>query len=314
MLLSAAPLFEDVAQGPDGGVAYWVTTIDDVRIRFACWAPGNAKGTVLIFPGRSEYIEKYGPVAVDIGERGYSTLVIDWRGQGLADRLIDETRIGHVEEFIDYQKDVSALMLSAQALDLPRPYYLLSHSMGGSIGLRAVMEGLDVQAAIFASPMWGIQMDQATHLVARVLSWSSRLIDQHHRLTPMTGMGLDAYPLVEPFENNKLTTDREMYALMASQLTAHPELALGGPSLGWLHEALKETKILTSRTSPNLPCLTWVGSDDRVVDLTSIYNRMSTWPGGTLDVFEGKEHEVLMHNSAMRNRLFDDAVKFFSDH
>lgn len=57
MQLSAAPLFEDIAQGPDGGAAYWVTIADGVRLRVARWIPGNANGTVMIFPGRSEYIE-----------------------------------------------------------------------------------------------------------------------------------------------------------------------------------------------------------------------------------------------------------------
>jgi len=50
------------------------------------WTGQHVKGTVLLFPGRTEYIEKYGPAAADFLARGFATVVIDWRGQGLADR------------------------------------------------------------------------------------------------------------------------------------------------------------------------------------------------------------------------------------
>jgi lysophospholipase len=57
--MTDAPLYNDLAQGPEGGRAYWVTTSDAVRLRMAVWPKGE-KGTILLFPGRSEYIEKYG--------------------------------------------------------------------------------------------------------------------------------------------------------------------------------------------------------------------------------------------------------------
>ena len=38
-----------------------------------------------------------------------------------------------------------------------RPLHLLAHSMGGCIGLRAVIEGMPVAACVFTGPMWGIK-------------------------------------------------------------------------------------------------------------------------------------------------------------
>ncbi len=79
----------------------------------SAWATGpqrTAKGTVLLFPGRTEYIEKYGRAARDLYQRGFATLTVDWRGQGLADRMLEDARIGHVHYFTDYQKDVAAMI------------------------------------------------------------------------------------------------------------------------------------------------------------------------------------------------------------
>ena len=68
-----APLFEDVAQGPPNGRAYWLDGSDGVRIRMGHWPKRGrrkVRGTVLLFPGRTEYIEKYGCLAGDLDRSG----------------------------------------------------------------------------------------------------------------------------------------------------------------------------------------------------------------------------------------------------
>ena len=128
MEVSPAPLFEDVASGPVGGMAHWLTTRDGKRIRVAHWLPeGTARGTVMLFPGRTEYIEKYGESVKEFTSRQFAGLSIDWRGQGLADRLLPDPRIGHVEQFTDFQHDVRSTLAvgpttgSANALVCPWP-------------------------------------------------------------------------------------------------------------------------------------------------------------------------------------------------
>lgn len=309
MQLEAAPLFTDVAPGPDSGQAHWAMTSDGKRIRVGSWPLSGAKGTVLLFPGRTEYIEKYGVTAGELAGRGLATMAIDWRGQGLADRLIDDPLVGHVDAFPDYQKDVAAMMRAVRELGLPRPYFLLAHSMGGCIGLRAVMEGLGVQAAAFTGPMWGIHIKPQLRFIAGFLA----------RNMPRLGRGLDLppgtlkepYVLSAPFEDNMLTTDAQMYDMMRDQLIAHPELSLGGPSYVWLREALAETAHLSNRAAPSLPAVTWLGTNERIVNTRPVHARMETWKGGRLDMVEGGEHEVLMGTDAQRRQVIDGVEKLF---
>lgn len=309
MPLTPAPLFTDVDPGPDGGIAYWARTSDDKRIRLGVWNHEGARGTVLLFPGRTEYVEKYGPAAADFAARGLATMAIDWRGQGLADRLYHDPLLGHIDAFPDYQKDVATMMRGARALNLPRPYFLVAHSMGGCIGLRAVMEGLPVQAAAFTGPMWGIHIAPNMRLPAKILTWLMPRIGKGHSLPPGTARA--PYPMTEPFDDNVLTTDTEMYDMMRLQYEAHPDLQLGGPSIAWLGHALSETRHLADRAAPNLPCLTFVGSNERIVDVPRIHTRMENWKGGTLRVIEGAEHEVLMETPGIRNAVFDEIAQLF---
>ncbi|MBD3662553.1 alpha/beta hydrolase [Sulfitobacter sp. TSTF-M16] len=309
MQLAPAPFFTDIHPGPAGGEAHWAQTSDGKRIRVGHWPVDGAKGTVLIFPGRTEYIEKYGVTAAELARRGLSSMAIDWRGQGLADRLLDDPLVGHVDNFTDYQKDVATLLRAARKLGLPRPYYLLAHSMGGCIGLRAVMEGLPVQAAAFTGPMWGIYIAPHLRIVANVLSKVMPRVGRGHLLPP--GSVTTPYVQVQPFEDNMLTTDAQMYDMMRDQLAAHPELSLGGPSFVWLREAIAETKHLASRSAPNLPAATWVGSNERIVDVPRIHARMESWKGGKLETVKGGEHEVLMEIESMRDPIFDGLEKLF---
>lgn len=311
MDLEPAPFFTDVTPGPAGGAAHWAQTSDGQRIRVGHWPLEGAKGTVLLFPGRTEYIEKYGITAGELAARGLATLAVDWRGQGLADRLLDDPLVGHVAQFPDYQKDVAALMRAARALSLPRPYFLLAHSMGGCIGLRAVMEGLGVQAAAFTGPMWGIYIKPHLRQVAGFLANVMPRFGRGHDLPP--GTKTAPYVLSEPFEDNMLTTDPSMYDMMQKQLQAHPELSLGGPSYIWLREALTETQHLADRAAPNMPAVTWLGSNERIVRTPEIHRRMEDWKGGRLEIVAGGEHEVLMGTPSERAALMDGLEKLFLD-
>ncbi|MEO1139213.1 MAG: alpha/beta hydrolase [Pseudomonadota bacterium] len=311
-----APFFGDLAQGPDGGCAFWLGTHDGVQVRAGLWRPTpkdatETAGTVLLFPGRTEYIEKYGRTATAFAEAGLSTFVIDWRGQGLADRLSDDVMSGHINHFPDYQNDVAAMVEAAERLDLPKPWFVLGHSMGGCIALRAVMEGLPVAAASFSAPMWGIRISTALRPVAWSLSWGSRGVGLDHIYAP--GTTPNSYVLSEPFESNRLTTDPEMYDYMIGQVQAHPELTIGGPSLRWLYESLVETRRLMRRPSPDLPCLTLLGTEEDIVDASRIHERMARWPEGTLELVEGAQHEVLMEAAEIRNRLHTRLTTFYAD-
>ena len=83
-----APFHAALADGPPGATCVWLTA-GQARIRVAWWKAGD-KGTVLLLPGRTECIEKYGRAAGDLVARGFSVITIDWRGQGLADRALPD--------------------------------------------------------------------------------------------------------------------------------------------------------------------------------------------------------------------------------
>ncbi len=273
------------------------------------WPCANAQGTVLLFPGRTEYVEKYGRAARDLAARGFATLAVDWRGQGIADRMTDNPLQGHVGRFSDYQLDVAGVLDAAKAMNLPKPYHLIGHSMGGCIGLRSLYEGLPVESAVFTGPMWGFSLPVVSRPFVWLLAGVAKLVGLGKLYVP--GVVRDAYVLITPFQGNKLTKDKDMYEYMIRQTRAHMPVALAGPTLGWLFEGLMETRALSRKQAPDLPCLTFVGSDERIVDVDAILGRMADWDNGRLEMIEGGDHEVIMDTPEVRKRLFDAIAAHF---
>ena len=63
MDLSPAPFHQLPDSSEVPAEAYWLRSDDDIRLRVALWRADNPTETVLLFPGRTEYVEKYAPVA-----------------------------------------------------------------------------------------------------------------------------------------------------------------------------------------------------------------------------------------------------------
>jgi lysophospholipase len=310
--MEPAPFFANHARFDGPAETAWVETGDGVRIRLGHYAPGgDARGTVLLFPGRTEHIEKYGPTATVLTAAGWAVAVVDWRGQALSTRLVGDPMIGHVDRFTDYQHDAVALARYADALGLPGPRVLLAHSMGGAIGLRAVMDGLAVSACVFSGPMWGIQIAPTLRPVAWAVGAAGHALGLGRRRAP--GTTAECYLATGPFEENTLTTDPEMWAWMQGHLHDRPELQLGGPSITWLYEALVECRRLAARPSPALPCLTVFGSEEAIVDPDAIRTRMARWPTGRLSTLHGKRHEVMMDDAETRASVLGAALALFDE-
>lgn len=306
-----APLFGPLADGPEGGHAVWLRTTDGVRIRAACW-PGGERGTVVLLPGRTEYIEKYGRAARDLASRGWATATLDWRGQGLADRALPDAMAGHVGSFAEYRRDLDAVLGWIAGTGLPGPLMLLSHSMGGCIALRALHGAHPFRAAVFSAPMWGLVLPPLLRPLAGMVASLVHPLRLDGRYAPTTSA--QSYVATAPFEGNLLTGDRAMWQWMGTHLAVEPGLALGGPSLGWLAAALDECAALARLPAPVLPALTFCGSRESIVDPRAIARRMASWPRGELEILPGIRHEVMMEDPNIRRHFFDRACRLFDAH
>src|ERR1700761_2279357 len=96
---------------PDNAVTGALKTPDGATLRFARWLPpAGRRGTVCIFQGRSEWIEKYFETVRDLQARGFAVATMDWRGQGMSQRQLTNPRRGYVRSFADYDLDLETFV------------------------------------------------------------------------------------------------------------------------------------------------------------------------------------------------------------
>jgi lysophospholipase len=296
-----------LARWAEGGRAGWITADDGVRLRAMTWA-GGARGTVLILQGRTEWCEKYAPLATAMTKAGYTAAAVDFRGQGFSDRLIPDRRLGHVDAMADYQRDLAALL--AMARDLPRPLYLVSHSMGGAIALRALHQGVQVAAAAFSAPMWGIRIPPHMRPFRGVITRLYR--SRGWMLAPAPTTRPAPYALRKPFAGNKLTRDRAEWDLMRAQMQVHPDLQVGGPTVHWLEAALAECAALRALPPPPVPALIAWGARERIADRHAIRAVASRWPGADTRTYPGARHEILMETPDVRDDMTAAILALFA--
>ena len=306
-----APFDHATARARPEAYAKWLRAADGVRLRVGLLATGGT-GTILMVPGRTEYLEKYGAVAAEFAREGYGMVAVDIRGQGLSDRFLSDPRIGHVARFSDYQHDMAALLGFATARSLPKPWFVIGHSMGGAIALRALLDGLDVAGAVFSAPMWGIAMAPILRPVAWVLGWVAERTSMNWWVTP--GTQHDTYVRICDPADNFLTDDPAEIARMRAQLDAVPGLDLGGPSVPWLYRALRECADLQRCDDPPIATLTFMPTRDEIVSQDAVRAMTGRWSKATLVEVQDGRHETMME-IAQRQRMFmDRTLKFFSAH
>jgi lysophospholipase len=292
---------------PLGASTGYIEVRKGLRLRFASWQSvlRERRGTVCIFPGRAEFIEKYFEVVGELRRRGFAVAVLDWRGQGGSSRLTRNPLKGHINDFAEYEEDVSHFMKAVVLPDCPAPYYALGHSMAAMVLFRAATKrGCWFTRVVLTAPMVKIAG----------LPLPSRLCGQLADGLTVFGFGKSAVPGDKtkfrqdmPFEGNPLTSDRERFMRNLSVLQAAPELAIGPPTIGWLKAALDAIeRVGNEKFAPRVrvPVLMLAASDDQVVVSEAVEELAIRLRAGSQIVLRGARHEILQERDSIREQFW----------
>jgi lysophospholipase len=287
---------------PDGAEEHWLEGRGGVKVRALTAPAANAppRGSVIVAPGRTEFIEKYFEVVRELQGRGFAVFCIDWRGQGLSGREVENGLKGHLGSFDDPVNDLSTALKLLNA-KLPRPHIGLAHSMGGAIMLRALQtRRIELDAVAFSAPMWGIAN-------------LSDLAKKYVRFMVSIGAGGMFAPSVEKkwkrenFKRNPVTHDKERHARCQGLITEEPRLALAGPTVGWVAAAADATEGFlhpAGLAHIRIPVLVATASEEQLVDNASHAAVLELLPNARHIVIEGAKHEILMERDDLRSQFW----------
>jgi len=263
------------------------------HVRVARWSPNGSlpKAAVLVFPGLSEFIDKYEEVARDLLKRDLLVLSIDWGGQGLSDRPLANRHKIHTVSYEDRLDEIDALMnWSTNAIgDLPT--IILGHSMGGHIALRCASDRppLRLQAVALSAPMVNIG-----GLPGRIGPWAAPI-------AVATGYGEHYLPGRSDYNAAKedeiagrLSSDAERDSWQRELYADNPDLVVGGATWGWLRASLRsvarlrQDNVLERVTCPSMLAL---AGQEVLVDNDAIRSAAQRMPNATLVELAAAKHD-----------------------
>lgn len=282
---------------PQGAELVWFKGAAARNLR-VCIVPAlalkQARGTVIVCPGRTEFIEKYFEVARELQGRGFAVVILDWPGQGRSERLLADSRKGHIDDFRTF---MGALRLGLDELEdrLPRPYVSLAHSMGGAIALAAITENLvQVKAAAFCAPLWGLR----TKIFGiRYLVWAMRVMGRSGDYARQPGPP-------ERFHENIVTHDERRWQVQRDLVDASPDLEIGEITWGWLGATLSIVRTFARRSrlqQVSIPILVASAAKDKLVDNRAHDRICNALPNCEHIEIEGAMHEILMETDERRD-------------
>jgi lysophospholipase len=294
---------------PSGATTGVFKSSGGARLRYARWEPTRPpkRGTVCVFQGRGEFIEKYFEVVADLRRRGFAVATMDWRGQGGSSRALFNPCKGYVRSFSEYDQDLAHFMKEIVLPDCQPPFFALAHSMGGHILLRnATLSGSWFSRMVLSAPMIAIAESRlgfpqaVSRVYAEVLGGLG--------LGSMYVRGGDDLPIeLGPFEDNPLTSDRERYLRNRMVIESAPPLGLGSPTIAWLRAALRSISRLTAPDYPlrvQVPLLLFAAGMDTIVSTQAIEEFALRLKVGTHVLIPQARHEILQESDELRQRFW----------
>lgn len=297
---------------------------DGVRLHYLVWKLGsgsettesvNAKGWVLISPGRVEPAIKYQELALEFAANGYSVAVIDHRGQGRSQRLTRRREQGHVQFFSDYVTDFAYFVDVLEPEFGELPCYLVGHSMGGAIAaLYLVQHSHPFRRAALSAPMTGINTAPWPKWIGRTMGYTGdwinrKLSKKRHGYV----VGHKNFEFVD-FAENQLTQSQSRYDFMMSHYRDDPLLKVGGVTWRWLAEALDTCKALPLKAPRvEIPVLVLQAGADEIVELEPQRQFASLLPHqeSELKLIEHSRHEILMETDEIREPAVTSIIQWF---
>ena len=277
------------------------------------------KAAVVISSGRTECMLKYQEIIYELYIRGYSVYIMDHRGQGFSDRMLENKQKGYVEKFNNYINDFKKFtkIVFSVRKDRNKKVFLLSHSMGGAIVSRYLEKNPEngFSGAVLSSPMHGLRLTESQCFFKKGLEeFGTSIVIAAQALGSPTEYikgGGDYEEISFSSEKNIYTHDQQRFEKFFNAV--FNTIPAGSATWKWVDESIIVCeKILFDVYKIKTPILLLQASDDELVD-----NQSQDFFKESLDVdhqfvrIEGAYHGIFYEKDEQRIQALNCIFNFF---
>ena len=284
------------------------------RLRYGHVKTPDPKGTLVLLMGRCEYLRKYDEVAGEWRQRGFQVFALEWRGQGLSDRPLDNHHKCHVEDYAVHALDLGAWLETVVRPHEAGPLVLHAHSMGGLIALPALAAQPErFAAAVLSAPMVEINTDPWPPSAAKALAWLACRLGYGGAYA--FGQGDYHADADAVFDGNPVSNDRERFRLIHEGYRINPRLMVGGVTFGWLAASFRaQTALLRPETLRQIttPVLLLIPGQDRLIPPAAQHRLGRLLPVCRMKDYPESRHDPLSERDEVRQQVWRDIDGFLN--
>lgn len=288
--------------------------------------PGNNK-VIIIINGFSESYLMYQELIYDLFHSGYDIITYDHRGQGLSERILNDSQRAYVDSFTDFVEDLATFWQNKIESQDYKYHFLLAHSMGGAISWQFLLQYSKIDAVVMSAPMTGIALPLPVTLSKFIISLAEK--NQRFRYTYAARL---RKPL--PFIFNLLTHSSIRYQRIRQLFEIYPQLKLIGPTWHWLYEAFTACQVVQRSASElSMPLLLLQAAQEKIVNnraLTEFHrkrkqaklttstpylvtdNKHVSCQGDGLIIFKHTRHDIFFEKDEIRTQALKSVLHFFA--
>lgn len=307
-LLAAWParIRENWQAGEDG----FFTGVAGARLHYHVVRAASEAGSVVVVPGRTEPAIKYAELAEDLARHGYTSWVLDVRGQGESDRLTQNPEQGYVEYFADYVEDLELFVRDVVRPAGGKKPYLLAHSTGGLVAL-AHADAYPERFVAMAMTAPALEVDTGSFppLVAASLATTMCSTTGGAAYVP----GGEDYVDETEFVPNDVTHSQARWEWKHVLQREDPSLRIGSATYRWVCEAFTLGSYVQHVGRYNVtPLLVFQAGQDTVVRSPAETRYCDSAPRCQLTVFDEGLHELFQEVDPIRNVALSQSLRFFA--
>jgi len=275
---------------------------------------------VVIVTGFNESLLKFVDLAADFHGAGFAVYLFDHSGQGLSEReaCVPENRLQNafVSSFQDcFVSDLIHIVDAHIAPQHPK-VHVFAHSMGCLVTAHALSQrpelfGRVVMSAPAFSIVWGDKPPGLPAIGTKLLSFFGTGLGAQYRLAPAPGGELSWWNPHAPITGVLLTHNQERLRWYEDLRSQHPEIAMRGPSMGWLWEVTAaQDRLWTGDAVDRIqaPVLVLTAELDTIVHAEGQARFCRSTPRSTRVLVPGAYHELVFETPKIRNPVVAAAL------
>ena len=269
-------------------------------------------GTVVLVHGFTENAYKYAELIWSLTHLHFSVVAYDQRGHGRSWRAdgLQDASVTHVDRFSDYVQDLHTVC-DTLLKDMPKPWFVFGHSMGGAVVTLFLEQYPDVfSAAVLSSPMIAPNIGGIPVKLASALAQGARLLGRGKKHP----FFMKPYAGPEDFATS-CATDPERFAWYDGIKASRRDFQNSVPSYIWSYESIHVTEKILAQGMPEkivCPVLLFSAETDSSVLPGPQAELISRIPNGQSELVRNARHEIFRSTNDVLFPWWHRVITFFT--